>query len=831
MASPSVWTTRELALAFACVLLFWAAAASAWPLSGSVVPWDSKNHFYPMLRYVGASLALGEWPLWNPYHFSGYPSVADPQSLLFTPLMLLLAWLVPDPSMAVFDLAVSAHLLIGAFGVIGLFYRRGWHPAGAALAGVVFILGGSAAARLQHTGMIFSYALLPMALFLLEGALERRSYVAGIFFAVVAALMALGRDHVAFLGCLIVIAAFLYQVLRSDAPLGYLRERAGVVVTMGVVGVGILAVPVLLTLQFLASSNRPEFSYSAAILGSLPPQSLATLLFPNVFGSLNTPIEYWGPGPGTLREGSWTDLSTNYVFAGTIPALLLLWHGLGAGRLARREVLFFSAIGGAALVYALGRYTPAFAVIFDYLPGANLYRRPADATFIVNFSIAIEAGYLLHRYCADGLPQFGGRLHKLIAAVLIGAFTACALHWGVDFAQRAGRLPFAFGEFASGTAILAAAAFILWRARTPQARAIVAAAVVAATGAELVWRHGATAINGEPGEHYAVFQQLPPEQLRGLQVLKRELDMRHAKGQRPRVEILGLGGPWQNASMVYGIEDTIGYNALRIADYERAVGSGENAVDFALRKFPGTFSSYRCRLASLLGLEYLVLDRPIEQLPRHFPRLSNASVIYGAGSMWIYKFPLTMPRAYLATQLIAVDSEAALDDEVLPDFDVHRSALIENADVDELTGDYGLKDQLTLPEPAAGSVMIRDYHRNAIAIDIETDRSAVLVLHDIYYPGWEVSIDGEPHKVVRMNLLFRGVEVPPGRHRVLFEFRPLSVHNLVAAASELVLGEQDDGDQDRVDKPHTPLNGTPLNGTPIAAAPRSLLRAGAIGHD
>ena len=83
--------------------------------------------------------------------------------------------------------------------------------------------------------------------------------------------------------------------------------------------------------------------------------------------------------------------------------------------------------------------------------------------------------------------------------------------------------------------------------------------------------------------------------------------------------------------MVLGFEDTIGYNPLRIADYERAVGPGENAVDPNLRQFPATFRGYKCRLAGLLGLEYLVLDRPIEKLPRHFPHLSGAKLLYGSG--------------------------------------------------------------------------------------------------------------------------------------------------------------------------------------------------------
>ena len=62
----------------------------------------------------------------------------------------------------------------------------------------------------------------------------------------------------------------------------------------------------------------------------------------------------------------------------------------------------------------------------------------------------------------------------------------------------------------------------------------------------------------------------------------------------------------------------------------------------------------------------------------------------------------------------------------------------------------------------------------------------MLVLHDLYYPGWEVTVDGEPQPILRTNLLFRGVEVPQGKHRVEFAFRPLSLNNLVAAASDLV---------------------------------------------
>src|SRR5918994_4472038 len=221
------WTERETRVALVAVLLFWAAAALVWPLTGSVVPWDSKNHFYPMLRYLGIALEHGELPLWNPYHFSGHPSVADPQSLLFTPTMLLFAWLVPQPSMQLFDAVILAHLIPGALAFVPLFRRRGWHPAGAVVAAIVFMLGGAATARLQHVGMILGYGLFPLAFWMLEEALDRRSYRWGIGFAVVAAVITVGRDQVAFLSGLTLIWVVVERTITAPERLSYVNARLG----------------------------------------------------------------------------------------------------------------------------------------------------------------------------------------------------------------------------------------------------------------------------------------------------------------------------------------------------------------------------------------------------------------------------------------------------------------------------------------------------------------------------------------------------------------------------------------------------------------------------
>jgi hypothetical protein len=246
--------------------------------------------------------------------------------------------------------------------------------------------------------------------------------------------------------------------------------------------------------------------------------------------------------------------------------------------------------------------------------------------------------------------------------------------------------------------------------------------------------------------------------------------------------------------MVLGLEDTIGYNPLRLADYERAVGPGENAADPNLRTFPATFRGYKCRLANLLGLEYLVLDRPLERLPQHFPRLSGSvTLLYGSGQMWIYRLNNASPRVYVANRLMPVNSGEVLDQEELPEFDRTREALLDEESL-PLVESFLLRNGLIGASDGgaaapAGKARIVSYQRNSVEIEVETDRAGVLVLHDLYYPGWQVSVNGERRPVLRTNLLFRGVEVSAGRHRIVFEFRPLSLDNLVAAASDLVKNE------------------------------------------
>ena len=270
MEAPAAGARRALATG-AAIAALWLLAFSRWIVTDTVVPWDSKNQFYAFFRFLATSIHAGMSPFWNPYHYGGHPSVADPQSLIFAPAFVLWALFDSAPSLRTFDLIVYAHLLVGglAIGAIGL--RARWPVAACVLAAAMFMFGGAAGGRLQHTGNILSYGLFPLALLLLQLALERRSLLLGAAFAGVAAALALGRNQVALLLCLVLAAAALAEIATAAKPLRYLRERAGVLAIMAVVGLALVAAPFLLTLQFAALSNRPAELLDIALQGSLYP--------------------------------------------------------------------------------------------------------------------------------------------------------------------------------------------------------------------------------------------------------------------------------------------------------------------------------------------------------------------------------------------------------------------------------------------------------------------------------------------------------------------------------------------------------------------------------
>jgi hypothetical protein len=77
--------------------------------------------------------------------------------------------------------------------------------------------------------------------------------------------------------------------------------------------------------------------------------------------------------------------------------------------------------------------------------------------------------------------------------------------------------------------------------------------------------------------------------------------------------------------------------------------------------------------------------------------------------------------------------------------------------------------------PAPGAARILSRNSKATLIEAEVSQPSLLVTSEIAFPGWRVKIDGRAAEWHRVNYLLRGVELSPGKHQVLFFYRPRSV--------------------------------------------------------
>ena len=120
--------TRQPPLALIVAIFALAFLVPAWPwLSGAVtIPYDAKSTFFPPVEFMARAFHNGESPFWAPNVFAGWPNIADPQSMLLSPLHVLLALASAAPGMWANDAVTFAYLLVGGLGIILYFCDRGW---------------------------------------------------------------------------------------------------------------------------------------------------------------------------------------------------------------------------------------------------------------------------------------------------------------------------------------------------------------------------------------------------------------------------------------------------------------------------------------------------------------------------------------------------------------------------------------------------------------------------------------------------------------------------------------------------------------------------------
>ena len=185
---------------------------------------------------------------------------------------------------------------------------------------------------------------------------------------------------------------------------------------------------------------------------------------------------------------------------------------------------------------------------------------------------------------------------------------------------------------------------------------------------------------------------------------------------------------------------------------------------------------------SLLGLKYIVLPNHVSF--NTFGLRENNEAIFPLiyhDEVNIYENPETFPRAFITHEVKYAGSyqEAQVLARELG-FDLRHTAVLEEALPAGYTSEARHTDHST--------ALIKQYGPSKVIVEAHADSPGVLVLSDLYYPGWEAYVDGKPARLYRVDGVIRGVFVQEGGHTVVFHYSPTSFkYGLIAFALGLTV--------------------------------------------
>jgi len=158
----------------------------------------------------------------------------------------------------------------------------------------------------------------------------------------------------------------------------------------------------------------------------------------------------------------------------------------------------------------------------------------------------------------------------------------------------------------------------------------------------------------------------------------------------------------------------------------------------------------------LLGARYVV--RPASA--------TEPGAVYQDSAWKVYEDPNAYPRAWIVHET-TVDSAAPGDARRLASVGVALAADLEPAS-----------------QGAVEEVTFRAYEGDRMAMDVHADGRGLVVLSEVFYPGWQASVNGRPARIYKVDGALRGIVVPGGDSRVVLEYAPAS---LLAGAIVTVL--------------------------------------------
>jgi hypothetical protein len=501
---------------------------------------------------------------------------------------------------------------------------------------------------------------------------------------------------------------------------------------------------------------------------SLHPEEVMALVLPEFAGN-NAGGADWAEGTYWGRNV----LKDNHEGAGVV--VLLLAAAAVVARRRRPLEWFFVGLAGLAVLFALGAHTPVWRLFYEVVPGVRLFRAPSQVMFLFALSASTLAALGLDRVVrlVDDEPA-----HR--SAVLRTLWAGCAALGGLALLASSGALTSMWTSIVYSD-VDPARLDRLARLEPFIARGAGIALALGLATAGVAWAR-AKGI-APPAAVVAVLVLLvAADELRVSSTFVQVIDFDEWAAPDPNVQAIldreaGSSEPYRLLSFrqrgqdvrpaLHGIELAAGHHPNDLSRYRELigmVGSGlpENLQDNDIRR--------------LLNVRYVLWpDYEIGQSIGGMPVVSRTALRDGRPYETVLQ-DAGLPRARLVGGATVKSDAEAVAYMLSEAFDPEREVVLAEQAPLALDG-----------APAEGSVTWVSRSSGALSLSVTTQRPALLVVADNWFPAWRATVDGSEAPVLRAYHTLRAVPVEAGTHAVEMRYdSPLLRGSLWASLAFLV---------------------------------------------
>ncbi|MBI5586285.1 MAG: YfhO family protein, partial [Deltaproteobacteria bacterium] len=344
-------------------------------------PWDriylisDFPELMPLREFFYQQLREGRLVLWDSHLGTGLPYLAADFGAFYPP-DLLVGLFANFYNVDRLQVQMALHYWLAGMFTYGYTRQQGLPRFSAAVSGMCFMLGGFLLSHLHHRNIVHTFIWLPLILYCLDRALAQRKLLwamtAGLFLSF--SFLA-GNANFFYYILLLIALYYLFRLgsLFQEKVWGRVLAETGYFITAGLFCLGLSAVQLLPMITSILASSQAEASYAWKVQGSFSILHLVHLLTPILWAS--------------------KDASEDFAYLGLFPLLLACWVWLPAKE---KMVKFFSLAALFGFLLALGDQTSLFKVLYDVLPGLQLFRIPSRGISLTAFSLAVLAGFGCH---------------------------------------------------------------------------------------------------------------------------------------------------------------------------------------------------------------------------------------------------------------------------------------------------------------------------------------------------------------------------------------------------------------------------------------------------